>query len=128
MGALIDFPIQAVRGIARPPQSHLMVELVAVDPFPVYGSVPVNGQEKIFLTNRGRGFVKNLRELLHVDPQMRISTPFLLSASFSQNRERPVKEERPLYQHHVSLPRIPYDLIRRIILPGNAKSLRCPVL
>ena len=43
MADLVDFPIWAIRGIVRPPQSHLMVELVAIYPFPVYGSArPVN--------------------------------------------------------------------------------------
>lgn len=43
MADLVDFPISAIKGIVRPPQSHLMVELVAIYPFPVYGSArPVN--------------------------------------------------------------------------------------
>jgi hypothetical protein len=61
MADLIDFPIQAVWRLVRPPQSHLMVELVAINSFPVYVSVPVNGQEKIFLANRGGCLVENLR-------------------------------------------------------------------
>jgi hypothetical protein len=44
VGTVIHFPVQVVRGTVRPPQSHLMVELVAVHPLSVYRIGSVDGQ------------------------------------------------------------------------------------
>ncbi len=55
MAAFVDFTVAAIGAIfrGRPARAHLVVELVAIDPFWVNGISPVNGQEEV-LAGRSR--------------------------------------------------------------------------
>ena len=55
MAAFVDFTVEAIGAIfrGRQAQAHLVVDLVAIDPFPVNGISPVNGQEEVLAADRG---------------------------------------------------------------------------
>lgn len=67
VAALVDFTIEAIRAMVqyRPAEPHLVVELVAINPFSVDWISPMNGQEKVFAANGGARLLENVIELFH---------------------------------------------------------------
>jgi hypothetical protein len=100
--------------------SHLVIKLVAIDPFSIDGATTVNAQVKILGLNRARRVSKNVTKFVHYGRGHRQMASFEEQAS-SGYEDRDANPQPNLGCH----PRLACSHFRRR-LAGPEAPMRCP--